>query len=193
MRTPRALLPTTVALLAATLLAGCSLVSSLPGLGGGSAPGAVDPGDPGGVKPGPPGIGIAPPLQPIQMPDNPTLVVVHPGQVDPATLRDVSAVELRSSIMPSGHLVVRVRWWGGVEPCDLLDSVAVTRVATTITLAARVGSAAGGQVACIEIARDTATLVDLGDLEPASYTIRALVGDAPPLVVSIPDPSAGPS
>jgi hypothetical protein len=192
MRTPRAFVPGAAAFLVVMLLAGCSFVSSLPGFGGGSTPVAVDPGDP-GVKPGPPGVGVGPPLQPIQMPDNPTLVVVHPGQVDQATLRDVSAVELRSAIMPTGHLVVRVRWWGGVEPCDLLDSVAVDRVATTITLAPRVGSAAGGQVACIDIARDTATLVDLGVLEPGSYTIRALVGDAPPLVVNIPDPSAGPS
>jgi hypothetical protein len=192
MRTPRSFVPAATALLALALLNGCGLVSSLPGFGGGSAPIAVDPGDP-GVKPGPPGIGVGPPLQPIQVPDNPTLVVVHPGAVDQATLRDVAAVELRSAIMPTGHLVVRVRWWGGIEPCELLDSVAVDRVATTITLAARVGSAAGGQVACIDIARDTATLVDLGVLEPGSYTIRALAGDARPLVVNIPDPSPGPS
>ena len=62
----------------------------------------------------------------------------------------------------------------------------MTRDGATFTLAARVGSAAGGQVACIDIARDTATLVDLGVLAPGTYTVRASTGDAPPIVVTVP-------
>jgi hypothetical protein len=168
-----------------TLLTGCGLVSSLPGFGGGSAPGPVAPGDP--------NVGIDLPVPPpggnVQPPDNPTIVVVHPGQ---AGLREVSPVELRTTDR-AGHTIVRVRWWGGIEPCEVLDSVDVQRVDMTFTITARVGSPAGGQVACIEIARDTATLVDLGVLGPGKYTIRASAGAAAPVPVTIPEPGAAPS
>jgi hypothetical protein len=137
-----------------------------PGTGGDTPIGTDLP--PGGLVPGP---GI------------PTIVVPHPGQVG---LREVSPVELRSRIDAAGHVIVRVRWWGGIEPCDVLDSVTVTRDGDTLTIAARVGSAAGGQVACIDIARDTATLVDLGVLAAGRYTVRASAGDAPPITVTVP-------
>jgi hypothetical protein len=191
----RASLLATTALLSAAILSGCGLISSLPGFGGGSAPGAIDPGAPvapgapGAVNPGPPGIPIDPPLLPIQLPDDPTVVIVHPGQVG---LREVSPVELRA-ILRDGHAIVRVRWWGGIEPCEVLDSVDVRREGSTFTITARVGSAPGGQVACIEIARDTATFVDLGVLGPGQYTIRASKGDARPVTLTIPEPGAAPS
>ncbi len=185
MRTPGSFVRAATALLAVTLLTGCSLGSSLPGFGGGSGPGAVAPGDP--------GVGIDFPVPPpganVQPPDNPTLVVVHPGQV---ALRDVSPVELRGMVR-AGQVIVRVRWWGGIEPCEILDSVDVARTADDFTVTARVGSAPGGQVACIDIARDTATLVDLGTLSPGRYTIRASTGDAPPVEVTVPEPGTAPS
>jgi hypothetical protein len=187
MHTSKILVPAIAGLLAVTLLTGCGLVSSLPGFGGGSGPGAAKPGAPNvgvGIDlPAPPAGGI------VQPPDNPTLVVVHPGQANPL---EVTPAELRA-MDRDGHTIVRVRWWGGVEPCEILDSVDVQRTADTFTIAARVGSAPGGQVACIDIARDTATLVDLGVLAPGQYTIRASKGDAPPIVVTIPEPGAAPS
>jgi hypothetical protein len=86
----------------------------------------------------------------------------------------------------ANHVIVRVRWWGGIEPCEVLDSVDVARDGMTFTITARVGSAAGGQVACIEIARDTATLVDLGVLGSGQYTVRASTGAARPITVTVP-------
>jgi hypothetical protein len=194
------------ALLSAILISGCGLISSFPGMRAPDAPGAVGPGIPdpappgggggvggggagGGLGGGDIGIGIdlPPPGGNVVIPNDPTLVVVHPGQVG---LHDVSPVELRSRIDATGHVIVRVRWWGGIEPCEILDSVDVVRDGTTFTIALRVGSA-GGKVACIEIARDTATLVDLGILPAGRYTVRASTGDAPPITVTIPGP--GPS
>jgi hypothetical protein len=189
------------ALLSAVLISGCGLISSFPGMRAPNAPGAAGPGVPdpapggggggGAVGGGNAGIGIDLPAPGgnVLIPNEPTLVVVHPGQ---AGLRDINPVELRSRIDQAGHVIVRVRWWGGIEPCEVLDSVEIVRQGTTFTIAARVGSG-GGKVACIEIARDTATLVDLGILPAGQYTMRAASGNAPAISVTIPDPSAGPS
>jgi hypothetical protein len=38
---------------------------------------------------------------------------------------------------------------------------------------------------CIEIAMYKATIVDLGELEPGEYTIRASEGEAPPITVTV--------
>ena len=79
-----------------------------------------------------------------------------------------------------------MRWWGGIEPCEILDSVAVARDGSTFTITARVGSPPGGQPVCIAIARDTATLVDLGVLASGRYTVRPSAGDASPITVTVP-------
>ena len=83
-------------------------------------------------------------------------------------------------------MIVRVRWWGGIEPCETLDSVFVGRDGNAFTLTVQLGSQPGQNVACIEIARDTATLVDLDVLGSGTYSIRADPGDAPPLTVQVP-------
>lgn len=192
------------------LISGCGLISSFPGMRAPDAPGAVGPGVPdpapgggggaggGAVGGGDPGIGIDLPAPggngvPAPggngvIPNDPTLVVVHPGQ---AGLRDVSPVELKSRIDEAGRVIVRVRWWGGIEPCEILDSVDVVRQGDAFTISVRVGSPVGGKVACIEIARDTATLVDLGILPAGRYVVRAATGDAPAISVTVPGPSAG--
>jgi hypothetical protein len=187
----RPLLVATAAVLAVTLLSGCGLLSSFTG---GGAPPAVGPGAPianpgtgaggGGAVGGNPGTGIGLPAGPNgPVPNNPTIVVVHPGQVG---LRQVSPFELLAVVDATHRVTVRVRWWGGIEPCEVLDSVLVARDGSTFTITARVGSAPGGQVACIEIARDTATMVDLGVLASGTYTVRASAGDAPPIAVTVP-------
>jgi hypothetical protein len=188
----RALRIASATLVVTTLFSGCGLISGFPGLFG---PGAVEPGGPradpsaggagggnvgggGGIGVGvPPGGGIVGP------PGNPTIVVVHPGQV---ALRDVHPVELTSRIDASGHVMVRIRWWGGIEPCEVLDSVAVARDGSTFTITAQVGSPPGGQPVCIMIARDTATLVDLGVLTAGRYNVRPSAGDAAPITVTVP-------
>jgi len=189
--------------LATMLLSGCGLMSFMSGLSGGAGstapfPGSSQPGQSVPVAPGgTPGVGGSSPggtpgtvgsspgdvLPPGGIPDAPTIVVVHPGQ---ANLRVVQPVQLTAVVSASHQVVVRVRWWGGIEPCEVLDSVAVDRDGSTFTITARVGSTPGGQVACIDIARDTATLVDLGVLPSGRYTVRASAGDAAPVEVVVP-------
>ena len=86
-------------------------------------------------------------------------------------------------------LAVRVAWWSGVEPCTVLAGVDVARDGNTFTLTVREGSGAPPDTACIEIAQYKATIVDLGELEPGTYTVTAF-GDAPPVTVTIDDPAA---
>ena len=81
-------------------------------------------------------------------------------------------------------LAVRVDWFSGVEPCSVLAGVDVARDGNTFTLTVREGSAAAPDTACIEIALYKGTIVDLGELEPGTYTITAF-GDAPPVTVTI--------
>jgi hypothetical protein len=83
------------------------------------------------------------------------------------------------------HVLIRVTWWSGVEPCNVLDSVMVERSATTITIQLIEGTG-DASVACIEIAQQKATIVDLGDLDPGTYTVSALGGgDAVPVTVKV--------
>jgi hypothetical protein len=210
MTTRTALLLASALFAASTALSGCGLASSIPGGGGRDVPVAVGPASPvtvpgtgsdpgtgaggnaGGGAPSTDGPGASPGdgtgqggnvMPPGGVPDNPTIVTVHPGQADP---RDVSVVQLTSLVAISHHVIVRVRWWGGIEPCEILDSVVVTRDGTSFTIAARVGSAPGGQVGCIDIARDTATLVDLGVLPAGTYSVKASTGDALPISIVVP-------
>jgi hypothetical protein len=200
---PHRLAVTLVLALLAT--SGCSVFGVSPGgagSGSGGGGGAANPGRPGvpdegwptGPTPGgtfgdalppsgpnqPPG---GPPQPPDPAPGNPVIVMVHPGQ---ANLRSAHPYELSSRIEGTGHVMVRARWWGGIEPCEMLDSVLITRDGNRFRLNVRVGSPVGLNVACIEIARDTATLVDLGMLPSGQYEVLADPGDAPPLTIAVP-------
>lgn len=95
----------------------------------------------------------------------------------------VGATALEASVDGS-RLSVTVAWWSGVEPCNVLAGVDVTRDGNTITLTVREG-ASRLDVACIEIAVYKATIVDLGELDPGEYTVAAF-GDAPPVRVTLP-------
>lgn len=181
MKTP----PAVLALLALSLIvAACSAAgvpgpagsegppSSTPGgSGGGSDPGTGS-GEPIGGAPGNPGIGIDP--------GQATFVVPKPGQLNP---RPVSIVELEVRVA-GRQAVLNARWWSGVEPCTVLDSVAWTRDGRTITISVREGSG-GGDLVCIDIAVYKATIVDLGELEPGDYTVIADQGDAAPVTFTI--------
>ena len=79
---------------------------------------------------------------------------------------------------------MRVAWWSGVEPCSVLAGVDVARDGDTFTLTVREGSAAAPDTMCIEIAQYKATIVDLGELDPGTYTISAF-GDAAPVTVTV--------
>ena len=134
-----------------------------PGQGGGTLPG--DPGDPGA---GAGDDGPATPVQPVA-----GAVGVH----------DVVAAGLQAAV-DGRRVTVELRWWSGVEPCYVLAGVDVVRDGSTFTLTILEGSAAGPDVACIEMAMLKSTIVDLGELEPGTYTIRAF-GDAAPVEVTV--------
>lgn len=166
------------ALLLAIALAGCASSATrtatpipaaptptpVPGAGGNTGGGVVPPGGAGGVDPI---LGQA------------TLVVPQPGQHD---VRAVNVQLVRSAI-DGHHVTLELRWWSGVAPCSVLDSVDVSRDGSTYAITVNEGSS-GQQVACIDIAQLKATVVDLGDLDPGTYTIRA-IGEAKPIEVTV--------
>jgi hypothetical protein len=128
------------------------------------------------------GVGVAPP--PGGVPQDPNLgqaqlVTPQPGQKD---LHPVSVVLARAAV-DGHHVSIELRWWSGIAPCSVLDSVQVQRDGTTFTLTPMEGSS-GRPVACEDIAQLKATVVDLGDLDPGTYTITAS-GDAPAITVTV--------
>jgi hypothetical protein len=109
----------------------------------------------------------------------PTMVTPVQGL---AGIRAVGASAIEAS--PSGRdVIVRLSWWSGPAPCSVLAGVDSARDGATFTLTIREGAAQQG-VACPEIAMFKATLVDLGPLDPGSYTIAAY-GQAPPVRVTV--------
>ncbi len=148
-----------------------------PGGDPGSGPGGgSEPGNPGGDVPLPvePGAGGAP--------DNPEPTIVTPT-AGLTGIHAVPAVKLEAAVN-GRDVAVRIAWWSGVEPCNALAGVTVARDGDTFLLTVNEGSAAGPDTMCIEIARYKAFVVDLGELEPGTYTITAL-GDAPPVEVTV--------
>jgi hypothetical protein len=110
----------------------------------------------------------------------PRIVTPKPGQKN---THPVGPTSLQASI-DGRHVLVKVSWWSGVEPCNVLDSVRVDRSGNDIAITIIEG-ASDLDVACIEIAQLKATIVDLGDLQPGTYTISAPNGEAPPIQVTI--------
>jgi hypothetical protein len=196
MTTFRATRPLLIAALAATLTLGAcsaggapvepspSLPPSAPvtdpggggggNVGGGGSSGNIGTGvlpvDPGVVDPGviDPGAGQA------------QLVTPRAGQLNP---HPVSVAKLQTSI-DGRHVLVKATWYSGVEPCNVLDSVKVDRVGNTISITLLEGTGDPNAM-CIEIAVLKATIVDLGDLEPGTWTIQSPNGEAPPVTIAI--------
>lgn len=196
MNTPRATRPLLLAALAATLTLGAcspggapvepsaSLPGSTPvtdpaGGGGGNAGGGgtggnvgtgVPPVDPGVIDPGviDPGSGQA------------QLVTPRAGQLNP---RPVAVTRLQTSI-DGRRVLVKASWSSGVEPCNVLDSVKVDRSGVTISITLLEGTGDPNAM-CIEIAVLKATIIDLGDLEPGTWTIQSPDGEAPPITITI--------
>ena len=140
------------------------------GSGGGSDPG-VGSGEPIGGAPGDPGV---------VDPGQPKFVVPQPGQQN---VHPVSIEEMDVRV-DGRHAVLNARWWSGIEPCTVLDSVAWKRDGKTITISVREGSGQGDLV-CIEIAVYKATLIDLGELDAGEYTVIAGEGNAAPIKFTI--------
>jgi hypothetical protein len=185
-----------LAFVATVGLAACSGASRdpqapSPGPTGPTAPGTspAKSGDPGGSAggsaAGDPGSGVAtdPSLDPA--PADPIagqaqIVRPVPGRADP---HPIVPVKLEASV-DGRRVLVKVSWYGGIEPCSVLDSVKVTRSGNDIEITPFEG-ASDRQAICIEIAVLKATVVDLGEPDPGTWRILSPGSDAPPIQVTI--------
>lgn len=180
---PRSLPLVVLGLVAAFLLSACSAAtapSANPSDAIAPTPGASQGG---GGSDGDPGSGVVQPVDPgagDPAPGEPTLVVARPGQLDPHPV----AVTLLEASVDGRRVLVRASWYSGVEPCYVLDSVKVDQGGNEFVLTVIEGTGDPNAM-CIEIAMYKATIVDLGELEPGEYTIRASEGEAPPITVTV--------
>ena len=125
--------------------------------------------DPGGGLPGDPG--------PIAGGD---FVVPKPGQLD---VHPIAADSLFAQV-DRRHVIVIINYTSGVEPCSVLDTIVVERGEGTFAVTLRQGHGPGNQV-CIMIARIMKTQVDLGELDPGTYTISDGMRGADPIQVTV--------
>ena len=141
------------------------------GTGGGIGGGVVGPGQtagPGGIDPE---TGLRPSIE-----------TPVPGQLQ-LTAANVWAMK---PTIDGRHVTVLLEWWTGPAPCSVLDSITVTVADGIITMTPMEGAdpSTGGQVACPAIAMLRGTIVDLGDLEPGTYTLVPH-GDLAPIEITI--------
>jgi hypothetical protein len=108
------------------------------------------------------------------------LVVAQPGQRDPRPI----AAQAFTAAVDGRHVVIAIDYTSGVEPCYVLDSVLVEPTDDGFQLTLMEGHGPG-DVACIEIAVEKRTLVDLGELEPGTYAISDGAGGAAPISVVV--------
>ena len=144
---------------------------------GGSAAPSAPPASPPPEAPvtSPPGTGSFPPLA-----DGAKVVVPRPGQLD---VREVNAETLAAKV--DGRTVtVAIDWWSGVEPCTILDSIVVERHDTGFAITLREGRGPE-DVACVAMAELHRAFVELGGLEPGTYTISDATGAAPAIEVVV--------
>jgi hypothetical protein len=191
MTTTQRLLSTVAAVI---LVAGCAATGAPPSgpstpPTGGSSSAAVDlpTSEPQGGSSGSSGSGIVDPARSPDpaLPADPgtgqaQLVRPRPGQKDP---HPVAPTKLEASV-DGHHVLVKVSWYGGVEPCSVLDSVKVERTGSDIAITPFEGIGDPGAI-CIEIAILKATIVDLGDLDVGAYRIVAPSADIAPLEITI--------
>lgn len=108
------------------------------------------------------------------------LTVPKPGQLD---VRPIPA-EILSAHVDGRRVVLTIGWTSGVEPCSVLDSIVVERGDGSFAITLREGHGPG-EVACIAIAMMKTAEVDLGELEPGTYTISDATGGAAPIDVVV--------
>ena len=81
-------------------------------------------------------------------------------------------------------MVLTITYTSGVEPCSILDTIIVQRGEGSFAITLREGHGPGDQV-CIMIARVFRTQVDLGDLDPGTYTVTDTMRGADPIKVVV--------
>jgi hypothetical protein len=110
------------------------------------------------------------------------IVVPKPGQLD---VRAIPA-ETLSATADGRRVTLTIDYTSGVEPCYILDSIVVAVDADAKTFAITLREGHGPEdVMCIEIAESKRTVVDLGDLAPATYTISDTTGGATPITITV--------
>jgi hypothetical protein len=82
------------------------------------------------------------------------------------------------------NVTITIDWWSGVEPCTILDSIVVERGEGAFAITLREGRGPG-EVACVAMAEKHRAFVDLGQLEPGTYTISDATGGATPIEVVV--------
>lgn len=123
----------------------------------------------------PPADVFVPPLE-----GEPKIVVPRPGQID---VREIAAESLHAAV-DGRSVTLAIDWWSGVEPCSILDSIVVATGDGSFAVTLREGRGPE-EVACIAIAEQHRAFVELGELEPGTYTIRDAAGGAPPIEVTV--------
>ena len=108
------------------------------------------------------------------------LVVPKPGQLDVHPI----AADSFSAQVDGRHVVLTITYTSGVEPCSVLDTIVVQRGEGSFAITLREGHGPGDQV-CIMIAKVMKTRVDLGELDPGTYTISDTAGGADPIKVVV--------
>ena len=184
-RLVRASRPAHVALIllaAGTLLAGCAATAG-PSSSGPSGPPPVTASPSASLDASTPIGSDLPPAAsdpPAGEPDT-RIVVPKPGQLD---VRAIPAETLEATVN-GRRAIITVTFTSGVEPCHVLDSIVVERGDHAFAITLREGRGPGDNV-CIEIAETKRTQIDLGELEPGTYTISdAVGGGAAPITVTI--------
>jgi len=121
-----------------------------------------------------------PSLDPGEIGDGAKVVVPRPGQLD---VHDVKADSLTARVDGS-TIVVTATWFSGVEPCNILDTVIVTKGQSSYAITLREGH--GPQdVVCIAIAELHKTEIAIPDVAPGTYQITDATGGAAPIEVTV--------
>lgn len=107
-------------------------------------------------------------------------VIPKPGQLDPRPV----PMDGLSATVDGRRVIVTATWTSGVEPCYVLDTIIVDKDGSTYTITLREGHGPD-DVACIEIAQQKATQVDLGELDPGTYAIVDGAGGAAAIEVVV--------
>lgn len=163
--------------LAAVLTIALSLAACSDGSGTSASP------SPTPIEPSPDGVVTSPPdaggpSAPID--GDAKTVEPRPGQLD---VHPVSAETMRAAV-DGRSVTLTIDWWSGVEPCTILDSIVVERGDASFAIMLREGRGPE-EVACIAIAEKHRAFVELGELEPGTYTIRDATGGAPAIEVIV--------
>ena len=108
------------------------------------------------------------------------LVVAKPGQLD---VHDVQADSLEARVDGS-TIILTISWTSGVEPCNVLDQVAVTKGSGSFAITLREGHGPE-DIACIAIAELHKTEISIPTDGPGTYTITDATGGADPIEVVV--------